>query len=280
MMKLSRIVLAFLLIQSFVAGISTDKQIARAASNRIVTKSITKSLPPKQLGKSSPSVTIEAKTVRWQSGKKGNGFPQYRETIVRYPVVSGLVDPEVLKKVRSAISLKTIVGQSLTELRQDDSNWLTEIDYVVNYNRHNIFDLTYIISGMGAYPSTSKKRVSIDLNTGKLLQAKDLFKADSNEAIAQTIEQMMQQEIRSKIVELRKQAPDLKPDLFAKYHFRAKDLNNFTIGKQGVTFHYNFDFIHAIKVAEPNGSYFITYEKLNRYIRPDGAIGFAFGRSK
>jgi hypothetical protein len=279
MMKLSRLVLAFLLIQSFVAGILTDRQIAGAAATRIVTKSVTKSLPP-QLSKSALSITIEPKTVRWQSGKKGNGFPQYRETIVRYPVVSGLADPDVLKKVRSAISLKTIVGQSLTELRQDDSNWLTELDYIVNYNGHNIFDLTYIISGMGAYPTTSKKRVSIDLNTGKLLQAKDLFKADSNEAIAQTIEQMMQQEIRAKIVELRKQAPDLKPDMFAKYHFRAKDLNDFTIGKRGVTFHYNFDFIHAIKVAEPNGAYFITYEKLNRYIRPDGAIGFALDRGK
>jgi hypothetical protein len=280
MMKLSRLVLAFLLVQSFVAGISTDRSLSESPLGRITSTSVVKNQPPLKLNKSSRSVTIEAKTVRWQAGQKRSEFPQYRETIVRYPVIGGLANPEVLKKVRSATSLKTIIGQSLTELRQDPSYWLTELDYVVNYNRHNILDLTYTISGMGAYPSTSKKRISLDLNTGKSLQAKDLFKPGSNEAIAETIEQMMQQEIRAKIVDLRKQAPDLKPDMFAKYHFRAKDINDFTIGKRGITFHYDFDFIHAMKAAEPTGSYFLTYEKLNRYIRSDGAISFAIGRRK
>jgi hypothetical protein len=269
MMKLSRLVLSVLLIPIFAAEISTTKSLAYPLLDRIATTS-----------QSSTSVTIKSKTVRWHSGKKSEGFPAYRETIVRYPIVIGLQDPIVLKKVETALSLKSILGESLTELRQDKSPWLTDLAYTINYNQNSILDVTYTISGMGAYPSTSEKRVSIDLISGNILQAKNLFKTDSNVTLAQSIDKMMQQEIQAKIIEVRKDSPDLEVAMFSKHHFKAKDLNDFTIGKKGVTFHYNFDFIHAIKAAEPSGAYFLSYEKLSRYIRPDGAIGFALGQSR
>jgi hypothetical protein len=271
MMKLSRLALAVLLIPTFAAGIPTTKSLAYPLLDRIATTTTSQS---------STSVTIESKTVRWHSGKKSEGFPTYRETIVRYPIVISLQDPTVLKKVETALSLKSILGQSLAELRQDKSPWLTDLAYTINYNQNSILDVTYTISGMGAYPSTSEKRVSIDLITGNVLQAKNLFKTDGNVALAQSIDKMMQQKIQAKIVEVRKDIPDLEVAMFSKHHFKPKDLNDFTIGKKGVTFHYNFDFIHAIKAAEPSGAYFISYEKLSRYIRPDGAIGFALGRSR
>jgi hypothetical protein len=269
--KLPRLILSVLLLQSFVVGIRTDRSWASLDypfPSRIATTS-----------QSSTSVTINSKTVRWHSGKKSAGFPEYRETIVRYPIVSGLQDPTVLKKVETAISVKAIVGQSISELRQDPRPWLTNLEYKINYNQNSILDLTYTISGMGAYPSTSEKRVSIDLISGNILQAKNLFKPDSNVALAQLIDKIMQREIQAKIIEVRKDIPDLEVAMFSKHHFKPKDLNDFTIGKKGVTFHYNFDFIHAIKAAEPSGAYFLSYETLSRYIRPDGAIAFALKRS-
>jgi hypothetical protein len=271
MMKLSRLALSVLLLPTFAAGIPTTKSLAYPLLDRIATTTTSQS---------STSVTLKSKTVRWHSGKKSEGFPAYRETIVRYPVVTGLQDPIVLKKVQTALSVKSILGQSLTELQQERSPWLTDLAYTINYNQNSILDLTYTISGMGAYPSTSEKRVSIDLISGNILQAKNLFKTDSNVALAQSIDKMMQREIQAKIIEVRKDIPDLDVAMFSKHHFKPKDLNDFTIGKKGVTFHYNFDFIHAIKAAEPSGSYFLSYEKLSGYIRPDGAIGFALGRSK
>lgn len=270
-MKLPHFILSVLLFQSFVVGIPTDRSLAALnspRSNRIALTS-----------QASTRVTLTTKTVRWYSGKKSAGFPEYRETIVRYPIVTGLQDPTVLKKVETAIGLKAIVGQSLTELQQDRRPWLTDLGYKINYNQNSILNLTYTISGMGAYPSTSEKRVSIDLISGNILRSKDLFKTDSNVALAQSIDKMMQQEIQAKIIEVRKDIPDLKPDIFTKHRFKPKDLNDFTIGKKGVTFHYHFDFIHAIKAAEPSGAYFMSYETLNRYIRPDGAISFALKRS-
>jgi hypothetical protein len=269
-MKLSRLILSVFLIQTCAAGIPTPKSLAYPLLDRIATTTT----------QSSTSVTLKSNTVRWHSGKKSAGFPKYRETIVRYPIVIGLADPIVLKKVQTALSVKSILGESLSELQQDNNPWLTDLSYTINYNQNSILDLTYTISGMGAYPSTSEKRVSINLLTGNVLQAKDLFTPDTNVALAQSIDKMMQREIQAKIVGVRKDIPDLQLDMFTKHHFKPKDLNDFTIGKKGVTFHYNFDFIHAMKAAEPSGAYFISYEKLSRYIRPDGAVGFALGRSK
>ncbi len=227
----------------------------------------------------STSVTLKTKTVRWYSAKKSAGFPEDLETIVRYPIVTGLQNPTVLKKVETAISVKSIVGESLTELKQDSSPWLTELGYSVNYNQNSILGLTYTISGMGVYSSTSQKRVSIDLISGNILRSKDLFKTDSNVALAQSIDKMMQREIKANIVEFRKDTPDIQLDIFAKHRFKPEDLNDFTIGKKGVTFHYNFAYPHAMKALEPSGAYFISYEILSRYIRSDGAIAFALKRS-
>ena len=270
MIKLSSFAFSILLIQSCTIGMIIDRSSAKPLLQKIA-------ITPHQ---SSNSVKLKSKIVRWHSGKKGS--TEYREAIVRYPIVIGLQNLTVLRKVQTALSLKAIVGQSsLAEFQQD--NWLTDLSYAINYNQNSILDLTYTISGMGVYPSTSKKWVSIDLISGNILQAKDLFKADDHTALAQLIDKIMQQEIQAEMIQLIRDIPDLKPqlpDMFTRHHFKPKDLNNFTIDKKGVTFHYNFDFVHALKAAEPSGAYFISYDKLSRYIHPDGVIGFALGQRK
>jgi hypothetical protein len=228
------------------------------------------------------SITLQTKTAVLQYGKKGAAFPDGKQAIVRYPIASGLADAVLTKKVQEAISLKQVLGQSLAEMQKDylGNSWLNEVSYTVNYNQDNILDLTYLVSGSAAYPSSYEKHVSVSLKTGKVLRARDLFKAEGVRAIAQTIEPMMQQEILQKIAEFGKEDPDINRDLFAKHHFQAKNVEEFTIGKTGVTFLYNFDFPHVIKAAEPSGAYLMPYSKLARYIRQDGALNFAIWRNK
>jgi hypothetical protein len=248
-------------------------------------------LPLKGLAQSTPSIaptqrsgsiTIKSKTAVLQHGKKGAAFPEYKEAIVRYPVASGLADPAVLKNVQASISLKQVLGQSLAEMQQEyiDNSWLSEVSYTVNYNQHNILDLTYTTSGSSAYPSSFDKHVSVNLKTGKRLRAKDLFKTEGFGPISQMIEVMMQKEILQKIAEFRKEDLDINKDLFAKHHFQSKNVEDFSIGKTGVTFYYDFDFPHVIKAAEPSGAYLIPYSKLRSYIRPEGSLGFHLTRSE
>ncbi len=269
-MKLSHLILSILLIQ-IPTGIMIQERVF--AQDRSPDPLITSK------NRKSGSVIITTKTVRWDYGGKNKEFAA-KETVVRYPVVAGLKNNVVLKRVQRAIDLKTIIGQSLTELQQDERPWLTDFGYNVNYNQNNILDLTYTISGVGAYPTKDLRRLSIDLKTGRILQSKNIFRPDKTKELTETIEAMMQKEIQTKIIELQKEAPDFKPDIFAKHRFRSKDLHDFTIGKEGITFHYIFGFPHAIKAAEPTGAYFISYDKLSSYIRLDGAMGFILARSK
>jgi hypothetical protein len=247
-------------------------------------------LPSKGLAQSAPSIapiqrsgsiTIKSKTAVLQHGKKGAAFPDYKEAIVRYPVASGLADPAVLKNVQASISLKQVLGQSLAEMQQEyiENFWLSEVSYTVNYNQNNILDLTYTTSGSSAYPSSYDKHVSVNLRTGKRLRIEDLLKTESFGVIAQKIEVMMQKEILQKIAEFRKEDPDINQSLFAKHHFQAKNIKDFSIGKMGITFYYNFDFPHVIKAAEPSGAYLLPYSQLRPYIRRDGALGFHLVRS-
>ncbi|HEX9421954.1 MAG TPA: hypothetical protein VF899_01835 [Pyrinomonadaceae bacterium] len=51
-------------------------------------------------------------------------FPERRSAVVIYPVISGLNDAVVLRRVRSALAFKKIFDYSLKEYREDP--WLSE----------------------------------------------------------------------------------------------------------------------------------------------------------
>ena len=274
-MKLSSLFLSVICLQCCFAAIALTPLLPSSVLAEV-------GLSQPKIKASSGSVNLQSKTSVFRFGKQGAAFPDYKEAVIHYPVASGSTNPAILKQVQASISLKQVLGQSLEELRQEyvENQWLTEVEYAVNYNRNNILDLTYAVSGVGAYPSGFEKWVSVDLKTGKRLRVKDLFKAEGLGAIAQSIDKQMQQNIRQKIAEVRQQEPDLGLDVFANHHFQPKNLENLTIGKTGVTFHYNFEFPHVIKAAEPSGDYLIPYSQLTRYIRPDGVLGFHLSSTK
>lgn len=268
-MKLSHLVPLGVFLQCFGVGVAHNPLLPSSA----FAEQVLQTRQNKRFG----SVTIQSKTALLHFGKKGVA-PDYKEALIRYPVVTGLKDPVLLGKVQAAVSLKQVLGQSLAQMQQEylDNHWLSEVGYTVNYNQNNILDLTYAISGVGAYPDEYEKHVSVDLKTGKILRSRDLFKAEALGAIAQAVDQMMQREIQEKIAEFRQQEPDLDSTLFANHRFQQKHLDDFSISKAGVTFHYSFGFPHVVKAAEPSGAYLIPYAKLRPYVRPDGALGFLF----
>jgi hypothetical protein len=228
----------------------------------------------------SGSVTLVSKTVIIPHGKKGQPYSGYKEATIHYPVVIGLKDPAIRQAVQTTISLKRVLGQSMTEMEQEYGGWLDEIRYTVNFNQNNILDLTYLISGTAAYPNSYEKRVSVNLRTGKLIQVKDLFKDDALSTIARAVDKIMQQEIQQKIAEFQTEEPDLAKTQLTDHRFQVKHLNDFNIGKAGVTFHYNFGFPHVIKAAEPSGNYLLSHKQLMPYLRSDGALSFLLGSSR
>jgi hypothetical protein len=213
------------------------------------------------------SVVIEEKKTTLRRGTKAKG--DFKEAAISFPVVKG--EGATARKVQKAISLKAVFDQSLEELAAEfrESSWLSEISYEVNYNKNFILDIAFYLSGVGAYPDTATRRVLVNLKTGDLLRAADLFNASSLKTLAAMVDSRMQSEIKKTVAEWARQGEDVK-DFFEGKHFTAENLDSFSVSDRGVTFLYDFGFPHAIKAAEPDGKYFFSFDELKPHLRRDG----------
>jgi hypothetical protein len=202
-------------------------------------------------------------------------FPHKKQAVVNYPVVSGL-NPAVLRRVRALFDFKNIFDYSLKEYREDA--WLAEFDYVVNYNANHLLDITFSQSGSGAYPDQHTKHFLIDLRSGKLLQAADVFVAEKMPELTAKVDLKLRAELKGILEELRashSDAEDLKMASEAQepLTFTQENLDNFSVGSKGLTFLYDAGYPHAIQAFAPNGRYFFTYAELKPFIKPDGPLG-------
>ncbi len=189
---------------------------------------------------------------------------------IQVPVLSGLTNKTLLRRLQKAVLPQEVFKGSLAALKQDP--WLTDVDYIVNCNRHYVLDVSYRISGVAAYPDSYDEHITLDLKTGKPLRAGDLFRAAALPKLAAMVNRAMQSDIRKSIQGGDK---DLKPELQERLShlvFTAKDLTEFTVSAQGVTFYYTFDFPHVIKSAEPDGRYFFSFAALRSLVRHDGPL--------
>ena len=219
-------------------------------------------------------IVIRQRIVILRRGEKGR---DYREAIIKIPKVTGISDPGVLPKIKSTLDLKNVFGDSLEEIRSEfeESFWLTEITYKVNYNANFILDITFFQSGVGAYPDTQVEHRIINLKTGALLNAADVFKSASLEALVKLVEGPIRAELRKGIKKYGRDedaTKQLKKTL-QEAKFGRENLDNFSVNNKGVTFLYDFGFPHVFKALEPSGRYFFSYESLKEHIKPDGLLG-------
>jgi len=222
----------------------------------------------------SDRVVITPQVVTLMRGKAGEAYPDRKMVAIQSPRISGIKDPVLLEKVRTAVSLKAVSGQSLEEIRAElqENTWLSDIRYRVNYNQKFLLDLTYVIEGSGAYPSQYERHVVVDLKAGKKLRSNDVFRLETLGMIAAQVDKVMQAEIKKTIAQVNRDDLDIRPYL-NEAKFRIKQVDNFSLSDQGIIFRYDFDFPHVMKAAEPKGRYFFTYAQLKTYIRKDGPLG-------
>jgi hypothetical protein len=222
---------------------------------------------------------VQSRTVKLVRGQPGQEFPDYKEAIVRFPIISGLPNRAIQRKVQEAVSLKTVFESSLEEMRQEfqtRSYWLSEIEYEINYNQNFLLDITFTRSGVGAYPSSYDHHVVVDLRTGNPLTAADLFEPKSLPQLRELVDQALRSQVATKLAELRQtyDPSDLEfvQERLEKRSFEQKDLDTFSISDRGITFFYDYDLPHVAKPAEPSGRFFFTYEQLKDYIQPQGPL--------
>jgi hypothetical protein len=203
-------------------------------------------------------------------------FPNRRTAVVTYPVITGL-SPQTLRKVRALLSFKNIFDYSLAEYRSDQ--WLSEFSYRVNHNANSLLDITFTQSGIAAYPDEQSKHFLIDLRSGALVVAADVFQGDKLETLTAAVDEKLQREIaelkRENTGSTDRDEADKTSvnDAYEILKFESKDLDNFSVSKSGITFLYDAGFPHVIKALEPKGRYFFSYEQLKPFIKSNGPLG-------
>lgn len=227
------------------------------------------------------SVRIEKKTEELSSEVLGG-----REAAIHTPVFHGIEDPAVVNRLQESIAagLKDATGSSpedwAREWREEGYAWLVEIDYKVTYNAHGLLSLAWVIAGMGAYPSETHAYTVLDLKTGRLLTAKDLFK--SHEKLAAKLDRLRAAAVEKAFQEYRPYLKDngmTEEDLAEalaparESRFTVENLDTFRLDETGVTFVYDFDYPHVSKAFEPNGECFLTWKELRPYVNPQGLLG-------
>ena len=209
-------------------------------------------------------------------GKLVRDFPEKKTATVTYPVVSGLKDPKVLRRVQSILEVKNAFDTSLAEYRED--TWLEKFGYKVNFNRNSILDITFTQSGSGAYPDTQTKHFAINLRNGSVIKASDVFVTDKLEALRTMVNHKLQNELKTILKELRESKSDAEDIRIANeagevLEFKVENLDDFSVGAKGITFLYDAGYPHAIQAFEPNGHYFFGYAELKPLIKRDGLLG-------
>ncbi len=202
-------------------------------------------------------------------------FPERKRAVVTYPVISGLSDAAVLRRVRFALTFKNIFAYSLKDYRDDA--WLSEFNYVVNYNGNYLLDITFMQSGMAAYPDDQTKHFLINLKDGSIVKALDAFESTKLETLAGMVDRKLKDEIKQiqnqNAGSTDDQASEWGKQAHENLKFEIQNLDDFSVGRRGITFLYDAGFPHAIKAFEPQGKYFFTYSELKLYIKRDGLLG-------
>jgi hypothetical protein len=224
-------------------------------------------------------VVIEKrKIVLVRKGRIARQFPDRKTATVSYPVIkSGLRNPAILNRVRSLLQINNIFDTSLAEYRADA--WLDEFDYQVSYNKNFILDITFTQSGQAAYPDSQTKNFAINLKTGALIKARDVFKPAAFRTMAEMIDRKLQAE-KNQIFKEAIQRGDISADekkniqeMFDALNFQVKDLDNFSVSDKGITFLYDAGFPHVAQALEPEGQYFLSYAELRSFIKLEGLLG-------
>ena len=203
-------------------------------------------------------------------------FPGKKTATVTYPVISGLSDPKVLRRVQSILQVKNAFDSSLAEYRQE--SWLEEFTFKVNYNRNYILDITFTQSGSGAYPDTQTKHIGVNLKNGSVIKASDVFVNDKLDSLAVLVNRKLQNELNQILKENSGSNSDAEETRIIReaqevQKFTKENLDDFSVGTKGLTFLYDAGYPHVIQAFEPVGRYFFSYSELKPYIKGDGLLG-------
>lgn len=209
-------------------------------------------------------------------GAMSKNFPDKKRATVTYPIISGLKDPQVLRRVQAILQVKNVFDSSIADYR--DIYWLWEFRYKVNYNKNSILDITFTQDGSGAYPDTQTRHFAINLKNGNVIKASDAFITSSLPTLRTKLDGKLKSELKEILVSLKDSKSDpedlrIATEAQEPLGYTIENLDDFEVGAKGVTFLYDAGYPHVIQAFEPSGRYFFSYSELKPFIKREGPLG-------
>jgi hypothetical protein len=228
------------------------------------------------------SVKVKDTVVILRHQEEGSAGGSARTAEVHFPVVSGLTNAAVMVKVQKAVSLQTVLGQSVEQFQEDFQRrpTLESIEFQVNHNRNSILCLTFTHCGTVAHLLCYNRYVTVDLKTGDPIKAETAFVNPTG--LAMLIDGALQAEIRQTLEDARRDdnAESYVRDILEneldssdptrRHAYEATSLNEFFVEEKGVTFVYHYYFSAPGRYFEPSGQFFFDWKTLKPYITPGG----------
>ncbi|MEP7036826.1 MAG: hypothetical protein ABI891_00645 [Acidobacteriota bacterium] len=216
----------------------------------------------------SQSVIIKPKKITYKRPKPIQDFK--KSFVLIRPQVKAAT-PAISRKIEAAISYEKNNDFDLKG-EMGEFQWLEEASYEVKYNKNSLLDIILMSEGLAAYPSAIIKEIVIDTKTGNRLTAAEVFINLKN--LAEKIRNSQKLEIKKAIAKTKKDEPDFEnpEELFADANFTIKNLDDFSVSDKGITFLYDYAFVHAIQALQPEGRFFYRWTELKPLIKSSGTL--------
>ena len=216
-----------------------------------------------------PAVDITAKTKTYTRQKPISEWK--KEFTIDWPKVIAKT-PALSRKIEALLNYEKLFDFTIKE-ELSEIQWLEKAYYEVCHNKGKTLCVAMSIEGSGAYPDGLTKYLVINTATGTQATAATEFTATPK--LASLLNQKLQAEIKEQIKQLKddKDNADIEPaELFRGKRFTAKDLDGFSVNDDGVTFRYQYNFVHAVQALEPSGEFTMTWKQLKPYLRPGSLL--------
>jgi hypothetical protein len=282
-----------------IIGQNSPTKFSGVWTNAITAVSFEFDLTAKAAEKTSPTASTALDDSVHISGKlhilrndPDNPVPEYPSIdsdccYYKQPLITGEQPERVLRKIRKALDLETVFGDTIESLIEqlhdkDDQGksvpnlYRTNIDYEEVYNANYILSFTYVQfdDSRGKY-RTYYYPIVIDLKTGNVVKAEDVFRPNLTRALERMVKLRFQKALRAHMDEAVKSGyPEMEQDYdyFKEDLARDLSLDNFAVDDQGVTFEYSYKMSPAYPEFDREVVKF-SYEELKKYINPKGILG-------
>jgi hypothetical protein len=202
--------------------------------------------------------------------KRANPLSEDKAQItVDHPKVSGPARG-ISRKIERAISFARLMNLNV----EQQSQWLEAAGFDVDHNRNGVLSVTLWMSGTGHFSSTMYRRVVVDTKKGEPATAESVF--TDLRGLAALVRTYQIKEIE----QAKKDIPKMEgygdfdgARWFDVSSITAEDLQEFSVGPDGVTFTYDYGFPRIMVPAQPGGVFLITWRELKPFIRRGGLLG-------